>query len=77
MNSSGSGQDDSANEYTVSVDFVHDGSGADVSVSLNAAIENMDTFGAITVAPGLPVSAIMRTRADGTVQIWRSTKVTS
>ena len=77
LNSNGSGQDDSANEYTVSIDFIHGGSGGDVSVSINAAIENMNDFGAITVAPGLPVTAILRTRADGTVQIWRSAKVTS
>lgn len=74
LTSSGSGQDDSANEYTASIDFIHSGIGGSVSVSINAAIEQMDELGAITVAVGVPVSAILRTRADGTVQLYRSTK---
>lgn len=74
LTSSGSGQDDSAREYTASIDFIHGGTGGSVSVSIDAGIEQMNESGAITVAVGVPVSAILRTRADGTVQLYRSTK---
>jgi hypothetical protein len=74
----GSGQDDTANEYTLSIDFIQTVGSGSCSVSIDPSIsEQMGDFGAITVDDGFPVTAILRTRADGTVQIWRSIKVTS